>query len=84
MASKVAITVDSALLEKIESLRRGTKESRSAVFARAARLLLGAEERKRKIQRYVEAYREVPESEAEIDQAHTLAVAALRGVEWEE
>lgn len=81
---KVAITIDRALLKQAERLRRATAESRSAVFARALRALLRAEERQRKVQRYVEAYRELPETPAEIDMADRLAVDALRDVPWEE
>jgi metal-responsive CopG/Arc/MetJ family transcriptional regulator len=84
MAEKIAITVEPALLGQVESLRRRTKESRSAVFSRAARLLLRAEERRRRIERYLEAYRERPESESDLAVAEEIARSSLVRVEWEE
>lgn len=84
MAEKIAITVAPDLLERVERLRRHTKESRSAVFARATRLLLAEEERRRKVERYVEAYREQPETAVEIAEARALAAASLIAVEWDE
>jgi metal-responsive CopG/Arc/MetJ family transcriptional regulator len=83
MADKIAISLDSDLLEQVERLRRKTRESRSAVFARAARMLLAEEEHRRKVRRYVDAYRERPETEAEVATAEALARASLRGVEWD-
>ena len=84
MAEKIAITVPPELLEEIESLRRRTRESRSAVFARAARALLQTEERRQNIQRYIQAYREQPETQSEILAAEKLARASLGAVEWED
>lgn len=84
MAEKIAITVPPELLEQIESLRRRTNESRSAVFARAARALLQTEERRRQVERYVQAYKEKPESKAAITRAEKLARLVLGSVEWEE
>ena len=84
MAEKIAITVPPDVLRRVETLRHKTRESRSAVFARAARLLLHAEERQRQIQRYVEAYREQPETDADLAHAERLAKTVLASVEWEE
>jgi metal-responsive CopG/Arc/MetJ family transcriptional regulator len=83
MADKIAISLDPELLEQVERLRRRTRESRSAVFARAARMLLAEEDHRRKVRRYVDAYREHPETEAEVATAEALARASLRGVEWD-
>ncbi|HEX9622520.1 MAG TPA: hypothetical protein VF989_20390 [Polyangiaceae bacterium] len=84
MAEKIAISVAPDLLKQIESLRSKTKESRSAVFARAARALVKTEEQRRRVERYVQAYREKPETDAELRAAEALARASLRAVEWEE
>ena len=56
-AKKIAITVEATLLARAERLRKNTNESRSAVFARALRVLLNEEERQRKIAEYIEGYR---------------------------
>jgi metal-responsive CopG/Arc/MetJ family transcriptional regulator len=83
MADKIAISLDHDLLERLERLRRRTRESRSAVFARAARMLLEAEDHQRRVRRYVDAYREHPETESEVAAAEALARASLRGLEWD-
>ncbi len=83
MAEKIAITVEPDLLVKVESLRRRTRESRSAVFSRAARLLLGAEEHRRRVERYLDAYRERPESESDVVLAEDVARSSLACVEWD-
>ena len=84
MADKIAITVPEELLREVESLRRTTKESRSAVFARGARMLVRAQERRKQAERYVEAYRERPETEAEVAVMEALARSSLAAVEWKE
>jgi metal-responsive CopG/Arc/MetJ family transcriptional regulator len=84
MADKVAITVEEGLLQQVEALRRRTKESRSAVFARGARMLLNAEENRRKIDRYRDAYREYPETDDELARAEALAKVSVTAVKWDE
>ena len=82
--AKVAVTIDEDLLAQAEAVRRRTGESRSAVFARALRELLGAEEHRRRVDRYVEAYREHPEGADEIALARRQSKRALAKVPWEE
>ena len=84
MADKIAITVEEGLLAQVEALRRRTKESRSAVFARGARMLLRAEENRRNAERYRVAYLEHPETDAELDEAEALAKLSLKGADWVE
>jgi metal-responsive CopG/Arc/MetJ family transcriptional regulator len=83
MTEKIAISVDPELLEAVEALRRRTDESRSAVFARAVRMLLRAEEKRRLVETYVEAYRRHPETDAELTEAEVLARASLQSAEWD-
>ena len=83
-AAKIAITIDEDLLERAEVLRERTGESRSAVFARALRALVQIEEHRRKVRRYVEAYREVPETADEVAFARESSRRALTDVPWEE
>ncbi len=79
---KIAITVDADLLAQAERLRVKTAESRSAVFARALRELSSSEERRRQVERYVQTYREQPETLAEIEAAARTAHDVLRHVPW--
>lgn len=83
-AEKVAISLDPALLERAERLRKATGESRSALVGRALRELLRAEERDRRVAEYVDAYRRVPESSGEIAQARRLAKRSLAAVAWDD
>jgi metal-responsive CopG/Arc/MetJ family transcriptional regulator len=83
MTTKVAISLDPDLLAQVERLRDRTGESRSALFARAARMLLAEEEHRRKVTRYVQAYREQPESASDLAVAEAAAKITLRDVEWD-
>lgn len=80
---KVAITLDEDLLRASEALRRRTRESRSGLISRALRRLLAEEERQKAVQRYIEAYREHPESADDVAEAERFAAAALSAVPWE-
>jgi metal-responsive CopG/Arc/MetJ family transcriptional regulator len=84
MADKIAISVDHDLLAAVEALRRTTHESRSSVFARAVRMLLRAEERRRLVEQYVDGYRRQPETASELAEAEELARASLEAAEWDE
>jgi metal-responsive CopG/Arc/MetJ family transcriptional regulator len=83
-ARKIAITVDAGLLARAERLRRSTDESRSAVFSRALRALLGEEERQHKIARYIEVHREQPETAEEIAWIAAASAETLADLPWEE
>ena len=76
--AKVAVTVDVELLAEVERLRARTKESRSAVFNRAIKRLANAEARTAKVRVYIEAYRRMPETAAEMESADALARESLR------
>ena len=81
-AAKVAVTIDAAVLDATEELRKQTGESRSAVVTRALRQLVMVEKRRSQIAEYVEAYTVHPETDVEIESAAVLAKAALRGLPW--
>jgi metal-responsive CopG/Arc/MetJ family transcriptional regulator len=83
-AEKVAVSLDSELLARAERLRKQTGESRSALVARALRALLRASERERLVAEYVEAYRQEPETLAEVAGARRLARRALASVAWDD
>ena len=80
--AKVAVSIDAALLRRVEELRSRTGETRSAVVARAIQLLTGEEERARRSRDYLRAYREHPESAAEVDLADDIALHSLRSLDW--
>jgi metal-responsive CopG/Arc/MetJ family transcriptional regulator len=81
---KVAITLEADLLQRAEKLRRTTGESRSALLNRALQELLRAEDHRRRVEEYVRAYREHPESADEIQSARAAAARTLRHVAWDD
>lgn len=81
---KVAISLDSELLRRIERLRAATGESRSAIIRRALALLTREEARAAEIRRYQEAYRETPEAQPYVDAARRLAHRSLSLLDWDE
>jgi metal-responsive CopG/Arc/MetJ family transcriptional regulator len=83
-AEKIAITLDSNLLSRVEAIRRVTHESRSAVIARAVRTLVAEQEHHEKVARYLEAYRRAPETDADAGAALAMAKHVLRQLPWED
>lgn len=79
---KIAVTIDRQALETAERLRRRTGESRSALVNRALRLLVSHEDHRERVERYIAAYREHPETEEDVATAQALAAAALKGLPW--
>jgi metal-responsive CopG/Arc/MetJ family transcriptional regulator len=66
LSAKVACSLDRRLLARVERLRARTGESRSAVIGRALALLTTDEAQAAAVRRYVEAYREMPESSEDV------------------
>ena len=83
-AAKVAFSLEQELLDEVERIRARTGESRSALIARALAALTKEDARRERIARYVEAYREQPEGEAEVEAARTAARRALRRLRWDD
>jgi RNase adaptor protein for sRNA GlmZ degradation len=82
--AKIAVSVDAALLRKVEQIREQTGESRSAAVSRALRLLTREDEHARLVREYVRAYRDHPETTDEIAAARVSAKRALASVAWDE
>lgn len=81
--AKVACSIDARLFARVESVRRKTGESRSAFISRALRLLTAESARAQAALRYVEAYRQHPESSDDIRAARKSARRALSRLTWE-
>jgi metal-responsive CopG/Arc/MetJ family transcriptional regulator len=82
--AKVACSIDAHLLARVESVRKRTGESRSAFISRALRMLTEESARASAVARYVEAYREYPESSDEVQAARRSARRALSQIAWED
>jgi metal-responsive CopG/Arc/MetJ family transcriptional regulator len=59
---KIAIGIPEATLKAVEEARRNTGESRSEFLRRAAEAMLRHEHRPDLIARYIEGYRQLPET----------------------
>ncbi len=82
-SAKVAFSLDPALLERVERIRARTGESRSALIARALMLVAKQEARQEKIARYVQAYREQPETSEDEARARHVARRTLARLRWD-
>jgi hypothetical protein len=82
--AKFACSIDAALLQRIEQLRLRTGESRSAMVSRALGKLAEDEAQAARVRRYVEVYREQPESSDEIRLAGSLSRRVLARLPWQE
>jgi hypothetical protein len=82
--AKIAFSLDPEVLAAVERLRARTGESRSAVIGRAISQLTQAAERAERVDRYVQSYRELPETKGEIAAARQQARRVLAGLAWED
>jgi len=82
-AAKITVSVDQAVLRQAERVRRRTGESRSALVARALRVVLQVDDNAELVRQYVAGYRRIPETAADKTSAHKLAARALDGLKWE-
>ena len=80
---KVAISLPEELMAAAERERQGTGESRSEFFRRALQSLLRQAREQVAIERYVQGYRDQPESDEEVLAAQQMAAAALAAEPWE-
>jgi len=80
--AKVAVSLDAKLLERAERMRERTGESRSALVSRALRALTGDEAHARRVREYVRAYRDTPETPAEVAAARASARRSLAALPW--
>jgi metal-responsive CopG/Arc/MetJ family transcriptional regulator len=82
-SAKVAFSLDERLLDRVERVRARTGESRSALIARALVAVTEEDARGADVRRYVEAYRENPETEDDVERARASARGTLRRLPWE-
>jgi len=80
-SAKVAISLPTALLERLEELRSRTGESRSAVVRRALEVLLHRLDHYDAVREYVESYRLHPETGDDLELGRPT-VEELAADEW--
>ena len=82
-SKKIAISLPAGLLKAAERARRSRKETRSEFFRRAVTELLRREQERRSVERYVQAYRDEPETRGETKAIDSLAKDVFRELPWE-
>lgn len=80
---KIAIRLPEETLSAVERERRIRGESRSEFFRQAAQALLRREQPRAAVERYVQGYREQPETQDEVRAAQGSTLAALAQERWE-
>ena len=80
---KIAISLPEETLSEVEQERRNRGESRSEFFRQAVQALLRREQRRAAVERYIQGYREQPETQDEVEAAQGSATAALAQEPWE-
>lgn len=82
-AAKISISLPQATLDAVETGCRESNETVSQFIRRAIEDHLRRERERDDIAQYVRAYREHPETEAEVRQAQAIAVQSLAAEPWE-
>ena len=82
-SAKVAISLPDKVFDAVEKERKVRGESRSRFFRRAAEKLLSQENESAVLKAYVRGYREFPETAEEIEIAHRISTAVLKGEPWQ-
>lgn len=73
-SAKIAISLPSDLMHRVEQLRQETGETRSAFIRRMLELAFQQRERDRQIRAYVDGYQKQPEGDDEITEAESNAL----------
>jgi len=81
--AKIAISLPEEVLAAVERERRGSGESRSQFFRRAAEALLRRQHEQEMTDLYLRAYQEMPETEEEVEAARRAASNILAEEPWE-
>ena len=79
---KIAISLTEDMLSAVEQERKESGESRSELFRRAVEILLRRRREREMRERYIQAYKQTPETEQEIEAARRAASAILSGESW--
>ena len=81
--ARIAISLPENVLRVIEQERKAKGESRSEFFRRAVEAFLRQQQERVMVEQYVQGYKQMPETAAEIQAAHRTGVAVLAGEPWE-
>jgi metal-responsive CopG/Arc/MetJ family transcriptional regulator len=82
-SEKIAISLPSDVLKAVNAQCKGTGESRSAFFRRAAGELLRRQKEQEAIKRYIKGYQKYPETAEEMEPISKLGLKMLARESWE-
>ena len=80
--AKIAISLPDDVLRDVEKERQASGETRSQFFRRAVKDLLKRQREREATDQYVPAYREMPETEAELGWVEATSQAVLEEYPW--
>ena len=80
---KVAISLPPTMFDSVERARRERRESRSEFFRQAVWTFLRDLQERADVERYVQGYREQPETAEEVDAVSAMSYAALAEEPWD-
>jgi metal-responsive CopG/Arc/MetJ family transcriptional regulator len=81
--TKIAISLPKEILNDVELERQNRGESRSQFFRHAVEMLLKYQREQKAIERYIRAYKRVPETKEEITAARHSASTILAEEPWQ-
>jgi metal-responsive CopG/Arc/MetJ family transcriptional regulator len=81
-SAKVAISLPEHVLKAVEKERKARGESRSEFFRRAAEKLLKQEQESKAVEKYIQGYRDMPESADEVEAIHGAGTVVLTQEPW--
>jgi len=82
--AKIACSIDARVLARVERMRAITGESRSAVINRALEQVTATDLAAEQQARYVQTYRDHPETAKAAAKARKLARRVLAGLAWDD
>jgi metal-responsive CopG/Arc/MetJ family transcriptional regulator len=82
--AKVTISLPSNVLEAVEREREAKGETRSEFVVRAVEEYLRRERHRQDVERYIQGYKEMPETDEEIAEARTLATWSVSQEPWDD
>jgi Arc/MetJ-type ribon-helix-helix transcriptional regulator len=79
---KIAISLPPELLEAADQKRQDRGETRSEFFRHAVEALLRQEQEQEAVQRYLQGYRDQPETDEEVEAIHRASGAVFEQAPW--
>lgn len=79
---KISVSLPVEIMKAVEGECKARGESRSRLFRQAIERLLEQQHAQEAVKRYVEGYRQQPETDEEVALAHQISSAVLKQEPW--